>query len=111
MNENDEVADYDDEIYEEEDVQETGNATEEHTDGMKKRMQEMEEELDRLNKMQQQVEKQISTAADSIDEKSIYVGQVDYEATPEELRAHFAPCGTINRVTIMCDKITGHPKG
>ena len=71
----------------------------------------MEEELDRLNKMQQQVERQISSASDSIDEKSIYVGQVDYEATPEELRAHFAPCGTINRITIMCDKVTGHPKG
>ena len=40
-----------------------------------------------------------------------YVGQVDYEATPEELRAHFAACGTINRVTILCDKFTGHPKG
>ena len=40
-----------------------------------------------------------------------YVGQVDYEATPEELRAHFAGCGTINRITILCDKFTGHPKG
>jgi hypothetical protein len=40
-----------------------------------------------------------------------YVGQVDYEASPEELQAHFAPCGTINRVTIICDKITGHSKG
>ncbi len=40
-----------------------------------------------------------------------YVGQVDYEATPEELQLHFAPCGTINRVTILCDKITGQAKG
>ena len=40
-----------------------------------------------------------------------YVGQVDYEATPEELQAHFAPCGTINRVTIICDRVTGHAKG
>ena len=40
-----------------------------------------------------------------------YVGQVDYEATAEELRAHFASCGTINRVTIICDKITGLAKG
>ena len=40
-----------------------------------------------------------------------YVGQVDYEATAEELRAHFASCGTINRVTIICDKITGLSKG
>lgn len=40
-----------------------------------------------------------------------YVGQVDYESTVEELRSHFAPCGTINRVTIICDKITGQSKG
>ena len=37
--------------------------------------------------------------------------QVDYGATPEELQAHFQACGTINRVTILCDKFTGHPKG
>ena len=43
--------------------------------------------------------------------KSIYVGQVDYSATPEELVAHFKACGQVERVTIMCDKFTGHPKG
>jgi polyadenylate-binding protein 2 len=37
--------------------------------------------------------------------------QVDYSATPEELQAHFQACGTINRITILCDKFTGHPKG
>lgn len=36
--------------------------------------------------------------------------QVDYESTPEEIQAHFASCGTINRVTILNDKYTG-PKG
>lgn len=78
---------------------------------MKKRVLEMEEELEKLTQMQQQVEKQITTASDKLDESSIYVGQVDYEATAEELRAHFSPCGTINRVTIMCDKVTGQAKG
>ncbi len=47
----------------------------------------------------------------AVDENSIYVGQVDYEVTPEELQAHFQGCGTINRVTILCDKFTGRPKG
>jgi len=42
---------------------------------------------------------------------SIYVGQVDYSTTPEELLAHFDPCGTVERVTIVCDKFTGRPKG
>jgi RNA recognition motif-containing protein len=36
--------------------------------------------------------------------------QVDYASTPEEIQAHFASCGTINRVTILFDKFTG-PKG
>jgi RNA recognition motif. (a.k.a. RRM, RBD, or RNP domain) len=41
----------------------------------------------------------------------LIVVQVDYGATPEELQAHFQSCGTINRITILCDKFTGHPKG
>jgi polyadenylate-binding protein 2 len=49
--------------------------------------------------------------AAAADERSIYVGQVDYEATPEELQAHFTGCGMINRVTILCDKFTGQSKG
>mmetsp|Transcript_19669 Transcript_19669/g.33837 ORF Transcript_19669/g.33837 Transcript_19669/m.33837 type:complete len:149 (+) Transcript_19669:385-831(+) len=42
---------------------------------------------------------------------SIYVGQVDYSSTPEELLAHFESCGTVERVTIVCDKYSGRPKG
>jgi RNA recognition motif-containing protein len=42
---------------------------------------------------------------------SIYVGQVDYAATPEELLSHFEACGTVERVTIVCDKFSGKPKG
>ena len=115
----------------------------EDSEEMRRRVAEMEEELLKISNMQQQVERQINSAADKIDENSMwelrsglkdrvsnellsvthnnicwwlywtgrYVGQVDYEATPEELRAHFAPCGTLNRITIVCDKITGHPKG
>lgn len=50
-------------------------------------------------------------AAAAQDSRSIYIGNVDYAATPEELHAHFQSCGTINRITILCDKFTGHPKG
>jgi len=42
---------------------------------------------------------------------SIYVGQVEYSSTPEELCAHFEPAGTVERVTIVCDKFSGRPKG
>lgn len=45
------------------------------------------------------------------DQRSIYVGNVDYSATAQELEAHFHGCGSINRVTILCDKFSGHPKG
>jgi polyadenylate-binding protein 2 len=48
---------------------------------------------------------------EEIDSRSIYIGNVDYSTTPEELQQHFQSCGTIQRVTILCDKHTGHPKG
>mmetsp|Transcript_24001 Transcript_24001/g.24593 ORF Transcript_24001/g.24593 Transcript_24001/m.24593 type:complete len:207 (+) Transcript_24001:162-782(+) len=101
-----------DELYEgEEDYLENGNEEDREIEEMKKRVQEMEEEQEKLSNLQQQVEKQIHSAADSLDENSVYVGQVDYEATIDDLRAHFAPCGTIKRMTILCDKYTGHAKG
>lgn len=37
--------------------------------------------------------------------------QVDYGATAEELEQHFHGCGAVNRVTILCNKYDGHPKG
>ncbi|XP_063103881.1 embryonic polyadenylate-binding protein 2 isoform X2 [Cavia porcellus] len=45
------------------------------------------------------------------DHRSIYVGNVDYGGTAEELEAHFHRCGEVHRVTILCDKFSGHPKG
>ena len=44
-----------------------------------------------------------------MDARSIYVGNVDYAVTPEELQSHFQSCGTVNRVTILSDKF-GNPK-
>lgn len=52
-----------------------------------------------------------SICSSNIERHSIYVGQVDYSTTPEELLAHFESCGTVERVTIVCDKFTGKPKG
>lgn len=42
---------------------------------------------------------------------SIYIGNVDYSATEEELRNTFVGCGDIVRVTIIKNMKTGHPKG
>ena len=42
--------------------------------------------------------------------RSIYVGNVEYATTPEELQQLFQSCGTVNRVTILSDKFE-NPKG
>lgn len=36
---------------------------------------------------------------------------MDYGCTADELEKHFHGCGSVSRVTILCDKYTGHPKG
>ncbi|CDS05392.1 Putative Apoptosis regulator BCL-W [Lichtheimia ramosa] len=82
-------------------------------EAMKQRVKEMEDEAAKLREMQAEVEKSMNPEEDkeAVDARSVYVGNVDYGASPEELQAHFQSCGTINRVTILCDKFTGHPKG
>ncbi|KAG5461060.1 MAG: hypothetical protein BJ554DRAFT_6805 [Olpidium bornovanus] len=98
-----------------------------HIEAMKERVKQMEAEAAKLREMQASVESQITEAQaegdvrravlvqgegkEVIDARSVFVGNVDYGATPEEIQAHFQSCGTINRVTILCDKWTGHPKG
>ena len=81
---------------------------------MKKRVQEMEAEAARLREMQSELDQQngdLRENKEDIDARSIFVGNVDYGASPEEIQAHFTQCGAINRVTILLDKFTGHPKG
>lgn len=45
------------------------------------------------------------------DAMSIYIGNVDYGATEEDLRDAFIDCGEIVRVTIIRNMRTGHSKG
>ncbi|SHO78757.1 Similar to S.cerevisiae protein SGN1 (Cytoplasmic RNA-binding protein) [Malassezia sympodialis ATCC 42132] len=87
---------------------------------MKQRVAEMEAEAAKLREMNEAAEREIEGAGAvhpteeermKTDARSIYVGNVDYGATPEEIQQHFQSCGTIHRVTILCDKFTGHPKG
>lgn len=87
---------------------------EEEIAAMKKRVQEMEAEAAKLREMQASIDAQTDSLRESkedIDARSIFVGNVDYGASPEEIQAHFQSCGSINRVTILLDKFTGHPKG
>jgi len=81
---------------------------------MKRRVAEMEQEAQKLREMQATLERDSAGLQDDkedIDSRSIFVGNVDYAASPEEIQAHFQSCGSINRVTILLDKFTGHPKG
>jgi polyadenylate-binding protein 2 len=101
---------------------------EESLEKLQEEIARMEEEAARLSKATEDITaasgskfsdaaKSADTAAadkvqqQKVDACSVYVGQVDYSATPEELLAHFGACGTIERVTIVCDKFTGRPKG
>lgn len=87
---------------------------------MKRRVAEMESEAAKLREMQQFDDGTQEPGAsggsredrEDVDARSVFVGNVDYGATPEEIQAHFNNgAGSINRVTILLDKFTGHPKG
>lgn len=87
---------------------------EEEIAAMKKRVQEMEAEAAKLREMQASLdssEPSLRESREDIDARSVFVGNVDYAASPEEIQAHFSSCGAINRVTILLDKFTGNPKG
>lgn len=97
-------------------------ATAEELEAMKRKLKDMEEEAARLKAMQTGASADGTVAAagaagsaeanarEEADARSIYVGNVDYGATPEELQVHFQSCGTVNRVTILTDRF-GNPKG
>merc|ERR1712051_1177621 len=92
----------------------------------------MEEEALKRKELQSEVDKQIGVSSPQhlldrsnsnsalnmsyeekveVDARSVYVGNVDYGVTAEELEQHFHGCGSINRVTILCNKYDGNPKG
>jgi len=131
------MEDLDHEAYETENIQDTSdypgdNGTvdgdsmmeDPELEAIKARVREMEEEAEKLKMLQSEVEKQISSPSGvtsplnmsiedkmEVDGRSVFVGNVDYGATAEELEQHFHGCGSINRVTILCNKYDGHPKG
>ncbi|KAI1430541.1 RNA-binding domain-containing protein [Xylaria sp. CBS 124048] len=94
-------------------VAEEGN-DEEEISAMKRRVAEMEQEAAKLRELHAALEERNQEASDDrndVDSRSIFVGNVDYSVSPEEIQAHFQSCGSINRVTILLDKFTGQPKG
>jgi polyadenylate-binding protein 2 len=90
------------------------HAPQEEISAMRRRVQEMEEEAQKLRQMQQSLDNErheMRESKEDVDARSVFVGNVDYGASPEEIQAHFQSIGSINRVTILLDKFTGHPKG
>ena len=43
--------------------------------------------------------------------KNIYIGNLDFSTTEDQLRALFAPHGAVETVTIVRDRDTGLPRG
>ncbi|KAG8747228.1 cytoplasmic RNA-binding protein [Ceratobasidium sp. 414] len=112
----------------EKDAAQASGDEDEELEMMKARVREMEAEAEKLRTMTAQANVMAASGSagsglsemgteegeestEIVDGRSVYVGNVDYGATPEELQAHFQAVGTINRITILCDKFTGHPKG
>uniref|UniRef100_A0A7S0RJ00 RRM domain-containing protein n=1 Tax=Pyramimonas obovata TaxID=1411642 RepID=A0A7S0RJ00_9CHLO len=103
------------------DVPKEEEADTQELEAIKQRMQENENELAKLRQMQSKLDKELATGGASgseaeavnreeADARSIYIGNVDYSTTPEELQQLFQSCGTVNRITILTDKFE-NPKG
>lgn len=84
-------------------------------EAIKQRMEEMEREAAKLRELHAQLSAEKGGDSEEerrdIDSRSIYIGNVDYGATPLELQQHFSSSGVVNRVTILTNKHTGQPKG
>lgn len=78
---------------------------------LEQEMEHMERETNAVKDLSENAEALEPENAEEVDKRSVYIGQVDYGATPEELQEHFKSCGSINRITIMVDKFTCCPKG
>lgn len=95
------------------DAEEEEEEDEEDLEKLQAEIARMEAEAAKISKETEALAAPSTTDANkpARDGCSIYVGQVDYSATPEDLLKHFEACGTVERVTIVCDKYTGRPKG
>ncbi|XP_053305360.1 embryonic polyadenylate-binding protein 2 [Spea bombifrons] len=102
---------------------EEGGVDDPELQAIRMRVREMEEETERLKGLSGNERTLVATPKagpprplsaeekKEADQRSVYVGNVDYGGTAKDLESHFSSCGTINRITILCDKFSGHPKG
>ncbi|CAO2034498.1 unnamed protein product [Urochloa humidicola] len=52
-----------------------------------------------------------ANSEEDADSRTVFVTNVHFAATKEALSMHFMKCGTVLKVNILIDPITGHPKG
>ncbi|GMM51888.1 Sgn1 protein [Starmerella bacillaris] len=76
-----------------------------------KKLQEEQKQLEDLTAQVAQNEEERHENKEDVDARSIYVGNVDYGATVDELDKIFRVAGAINRINIMINKFSGHSKG
>lgn len=95
-------------------VPEQQPANAEEAEQLRIRMEQMEKEAAKLRELHAQlsnVNNESEQEKKDVDSRSVYIGNVDYGATPLELQQHFSSAGVVNRVTILMNKFTGQPKG
>lgn len=111
---------------EKQDADSTGDVLEGEDEGeslaeLKLRIEAMEQEVQNIEQTTSPKldEDEVSTSqsntplytGEDADHRSCYVGNVDYSTKPDELKNLFKECGVIQRITILCDRWTGQPKG
>jgi polyadenylate-binding protein 2 len=94
---------------------------EQDVEALKNQLSSVESETERLKQIQSNMMSEQPASAQSeeanelearkeADERSIFVGNVDYSTSADDLNAFFLSCGSVSRVTIPDDK-QGNPKG
>eukprot|EP01012_Entosiphon_sulcatum_P028345 TRINITY_DN34257_c0_g1_i1.p1 TRINITY_DN34257_c0_g1~~TRINITY_DN34257_c0_g1_i1.p1 ORF type:complete len:247 (-),score=26.00 TRINITY_DN34257_c0_g1_i1:18-737(-) len=76
-------------------------------------LQQLQEELQELDReiKQASTDGTEGLGEDGTESTSVFVGNVDYTSTVEDLSRHFEVCGEIGRCTILANKFTGQPMG
>uniref|UniRef100_A0ABD2XM52 RRM domain-containing protein n=1 Tax=Trichogramma kaykai TaxID=54128 RepID=A0ABD2XM52_9HYME len=73
----------------------------------KKKLQELIQE----SATKEYLERNLGAVKETSDERSIYVGNVDYSATVKDLEKHFSGCGPSKLIHIVRDRYNMRPKG
>jgi len=84
-----------------------------YIDELKKITTKVQSEIRRGNKILVSIKQQLSENKDGQEkqENKLYIGNLDYDISEEELEDHFAKYGTILQVNIPINKHTGRTRG